>query len=115
MRMSPSLASATACAFLISGSLAFPATANSLPELLKRPVRGTYNSSKGALALEHCIGEAVSDWGFPHILHGEGVTDLWVGPPYAIRIVDDGSARRVSFTATAAYDDRIATAIGGCL
>ncbi len=89
--------------------------ADSLPELLKRPVRGTYDSAKTALGLEHCIGSAVSDWGFPSILHGDRVTDLWSGKPYAIRIEDNGQTRRVSFTATAAYNDRVAKAIGGCL
>ena len=91
------------------------ARADSLTELWKRPVRATYDSAKNALALEHCIGSAVSDWGFPHVLHGEGLTELWIGNPYAIRISDDGKARKVSFTATAAYDHRIARAIQGCL
>ncbi|MHA0318790.1 hypothetical protein ACXY7D_09365 [Sphingomonas melonis] len=91
------------------------AVADSLPELWKRPVQSTYDSAKSSLALEHCIGSAVSDWGFPSILHGEGVTDLWSGKPYAIRIEDQGQSRKVSFTATAAYDDRVAKAIGGCL
>lgn len=89
--------------------------ADSLPDLWKRPVRGTYDSGKSSLALEHCIGSAVSDWGFPHVLHGEGITDIFVGLPYAIRIEDNGQRRKVSFTATGGYNDRVAKAIGGCL
>lgn len=91
------------------------AVADSLPELWKRPVRGTYDSAKSALALEHCIGSAVSDWGYPHVLHGEGVTDIFVGAPYGIRIEDKGQSRKVSFTATGGYNDRVGQAIGGCL
>ena len=91
------------------------AVADSLPELWKRPVRGTYLTGKSPLSLGHCIGSAVSDWGFPLVLHGEGVTDVWAGKTYAIRIEDKGQSRQVSFTATAAYDDRVAKAIGGCL
>ncbi len=91
------------------------ALADSLPELWKRPVRGTYDTAKSSLALEHCIGSAVSDWGYAQVLHGEGITDLWSGKPYAIRIEDKGQSRKVSFTATATYDDRVAKAIGGCL
>ncbi len=92
-----------------------PATADSLPELWQRPVRASYDTQKSALALEHCIGSAVSDWGSPSVLHGEGVTDLWVSLPYAIRITDEGQTRTVKFTATAAYDDRVNRAIKGCL
>lgn len=91
------------------------AVADSLPELWKRPVRGTYDSAKSSLALEHCIGSAVSDWGYPHVLHGEAVTDIFVGLPYAIRIEDKRNSRTVSFTATGGYNDRVGKAIGGCL
>jgi hypothetical protein len=91
------------------------AMADSLPELWKRPIRATYDSVKSALALEHCIGSGVSDWGFPHVLHGDGVTDIFIGVPYAIRVEDKGHSRKVSFTASAAYDDRVAKTIGGCL
>jgi hypothetical protein len=91
------------------------ASADSLSELWARPVRGNHESIKTALALEYCIGTAVSDWGYAHVLHGEGVTEIYAGLPYAIRVVDNGPNRRVSFTATAAYNDRLSRAIRGCL
>lgn len=92
-----------------------PASADSLPELWKRPVRASYDTPKSALSLEHCIGVAVSDWGSPSVLHGEGVTEIWVTPPYAIRITDAGASRTVKFNATGTYDDRVNGAIKGCL
>lgn len=111
----PSLAGAAACALMVQIVGAIPAWANSLTELWSRPVRATYDSGKSALALEHCIGSAVSDWGAPTVLHGEGVTEIWVGVPFAIRIKDGPTGRTISFTASGAYDDRVARAIGGCL
>lgn len=106
---------ATMVAVSVACVLSPVAGANSLTELWSRPVRATYDSGKSALALEHCIGSAVSDWGAPTVLHGEGITDLWVGIPFAIRIKDAGTARTISFTASGAYDDRVARAIRGCL
>jgi len=115
MRMLPLMASAVASACVLLVLSLATATADSLPELWKRPVRATYDSAKSALALENCIGSAVSDWGYPHVVHGEGITDIFVGAPYAIRIEDKGQTRKISFTATAGYNDRVGRAIGGCL
>lgn len=91
------------------------AHAESLPELWKRPVKGAFTSAKTSLALEYCIGSVTSELGSPHLLHGEGVTDLWVGRPFAIRIEEAGNTRKVSYTASAGYDDRVDRAIRGCL
>lgn len=111
----PWLAGAATCALIVQVVGAVPAGANSLAELWSRPVRAAYDSGKSALALEHCIGSAVSDWGAPTVLHGEGVTDIWVGVPFAIRIKEGSSGRTIRFTASSAYDDRVARAIRGCL
>lgn len=100
---------------LTGGAIAAPANAESLPELWQRPIRASYDSPKSAMVLEYCIGGAVSEWGYPHVLHGEGITDIWVGLPYAIRVSDSGALWKVSFTATKAYDDRVAKAISACL
>lgn len=102
---------------LLSGSILplAPVYAESLIELWERPIKGDFASSKSSLSLEYCIGSEISEHGPPNVLHGENVTDLWVGRPYAIRINDRQNDRRVTFTASAAYDDRVERIIRGCL
>ena len=105
-----------ATAYLIAS---LPCQAKDLGEWLAEPPKHVLQSQKPLLPLSHCIGIALSSWGTPIALNGDGLVDVYVPGGgmvlLAIRVIDRGSIRVLEIRSNKAFDDRAKNKIDTCL
>lgn len=94
-----------------------------LGEVLQRPAGMTVTSLRSAAALELCVGDAISKWGVPTALRGDGetVVSAWLSTNFgaharvAVRIAEEGNQRTLTVrTRRGNPEAELREAIEGC-
>lgn len=104
-------------------SLASPARADSVKEMLEKLPAPSLESAKSLDALEYCISVGSSEWFSPIAIRGEGKRLIYgnmnasfmSAAGFLVSIEDKGDRRVIAVKVYKGYDRRMDTLLRGCV